>query len=574
MICTSGTKMTRHGFTNKGSVFSYNLSNEYISSIQILEPKKTCSHGKEENGKKVNILHVSAGVDHILYLSTKRELWVQGKGPALGLFTNKIENEIANPTRVDFFKGRKVLQAAAGHYFTVALVEALPSIPSNGTSLNNEPITDLDSYVRVCEHCRKETGDRVLFEDVDEIDKCPLGLGVQRDAVIKGEFLSPTPSSCGFDGRLSRSSNVLEDCESSDYLLDIDLTSGDTSCNGTTLNSPTESKISLEMKTIPRLRKHSSVDGFEMLEGCVDNSGEKSVSAGALTMTRDVAKQIFSRPLSWVTSSSLDSDTIGLESEKFSYKYPIDSATELIKENVVNAASLVATSVKTVGDKVGQLSRHFSSSDCAENSGGKFSPDGESLNIEIFQNKPTHNISKSETHDWNSLPRQSNFLSHKKTHIRTASAGKNYSKISKENIFVIEKNIDQIEKSRRELIESGKNILNSEVWGWGSSNKGQLGLGDQSHRTTPTNITSLNHAAVRKVVCGSHHTAALTIDGQESLFQLKETLTGWSLNLGKNYPAETELFEMAGYSVRAGACYITFSQYNFAHFGPIFIFNP
>lgn len=53
-----------------------------------------------------------------------------------------------------------------------------------------------------------------------------------------------------------------------------------------------------------------------------------------------------------------------------------------------------------------------------------------------------------------------------------------------------------------------------QVWAWGSASKGQLGLGDLSHRSTPTCITTLNHMGVTKVVCGTHHTAALTIDGQ------------------------------------------------------------
>ncbi|KAK8727139.1 hypothetical protein OTU49_009714, partial [Cherax quadricarinatus] len=52
------------------------------------------------------------------------------------------------------------------------------------------------------------------------------------------------------------------------------------------------------------------------------------------------------------------------------------------------------------------------------------------------------------------------------------------------------------------------------VWAWGSANKGQLGLGDLSHRSTPTSVVTLNHMGVTKLVCGSHHTAALTIDGQ------------------------------------------------------------
>lgn len=437
--------------TDKGSVYAYNLETETLDPIHIWEPKKTCSHGKEENGKRVQIMKVSAGLNHIIYLSTKREIWVQGKGPALGLFTNKIENEITNPTRVDFFKGRKVLQAEAGHFFTIALVEALPPMPE-GTTSANEPLVDLDSYVKVCDQCRKETGDRVLFEDMEEMEKCPLGLGLRRDGAQKTGFLSPTPSSCG---------NALEEGYSSDHLLDI--TSGETSCNGTTLNSP-----SAEIKSLHRSRKHSS-DDFEIVEGCLEEaSAEKSYS---INMTKHAAKNIF-KPFMWVRlGSSMDAESaFGIDSDRLgSVKYPIDNATELLRENVASAVSLVATSVHFVGGKVGKFSRHFGSTDSVQTAASSvwLSPDRDSLNLKMLENTAVQGPRKTESHEWNSLPRHSSAfqqpLACKKTHIRTASAGRNHSKVAKEGLFVLEKSPGQIERMQALLIETGKNILNSEV---------------------------------------------------------------------------------------------------------------
>ena len=88
------------------------------------------------------------------------------------------------------------------------------------------------------------------------------------------------------------------------------------------------------------------------------------------------------------------------------------------------------------------------------------------------------------------------------------------SRPKKGNLFSVERNSVQIENKKLSYIDCGKNLMNLELWSWGASNKGQLGLGDQTHRTTPTNVTSLNHYGVKRVTCGTHHAAALTIDGE------------------------------------------------------------
>ncbi|KAG0724053.1 Alsin [Chionoecetes opilio] len=518
--------------TDAGEVFTRELAGGEVRPLPVLEPKKTCTHGQEEKGRKVRVRAVAAGTDHILFQSAQDEIWVQGCGPALGLFTNKTENEITNPARVDFFKGRRVLQVEAGAYFTVALVEALPPVHSDPTA-ETDPIPDYDSFVRSCEQCRRETGDRVLFEADDGFEKCPLGLGVRKDSSAhdhRSDLLSPAPSSVNMDGRSSRNSAFHEDGESSDCVADdFDPTSGEASCNGTTVNTPVESHSGIELKELSRQHKPSIGSEYEVLdcgedaleggEGGLARKGSSGGGGNSLFINADAARQFISRQLSWMTTNADTGECIPQDVDRIN-KYHIDSATELIKENVASAAnsaaSLVATGVRTVSDKVGQLSRHFSSSECADGELPDLTPDSDPFTLEsLYTKAPAPKMSKSDSYECNSLPRRlSDELSRKKCHSRTASGGISYPKISRDGMLTVEKGPEQVAKNTTRIIDGGRHILNTEVWAWGSASKGQLGLGDLSHRSTPTCVTSLNHMGVTKVVCGTHHTAALTIDGQ------------------------------------------------------------
>lgn len=59
----------------------------------------------------------------------------------------------------------------------------------------------------------------------------------------------------------------------------------------------------------------------------------------------------------------------------------------------------------------------------------------------------------------------------------------------------------------------GSLLLNTEVWTWGSSEYGQLGVGDQIRRNSPTLVPKLCNVGVQKLACGNYHCAALTLDG-------------------------------------------------------------
>lgn len=64
------------------------------------------------------------------------------------------------------------------------------------------------------------------------------------------------------------------------------------------------------------------------------------------------------------------------------------------------------------------------------------------------------------------------------------------------------------------LIQTGKNALSTELWTWGDSKYGQLGVGDIINRSVPRELLKLKHCGVRKIACGAYHTLALTLDGR------------------------------------------------------------
>lgn len=60
----------------------------------------------------------------------------------------------------------------------------------------------------------------------------------------------------------------------------------------------------------------------------------------------------------------------------------------------------------------------------------------------------------------------------------------------------------------------GFNLLRTQVWTFGSLNKGLLGTGDHVKRSESSIIVKLADIGVNKICCGSNHAAALTIDGR------------------------------------------------------------
>lgn len=60
----------------------------------------------------------------------------------------------------------------------------------------------------------------------------------------------------------------------------------------------------------------------------------------------------------------------------------------------------------------------------------------------------------------------------------------------------------------------GCKLLRTQVWTFGSLNKGLLGTGDHVKRNDSTILVKLADIGINKICCGSNHAAALSIDGR------------------------------------------------------------
>lgn len=74
-----------------------------------------------------------------------------------------------------------------------------------------------------------------------------------------------------------------------------------------------------------------------------------------------------------------------------------------------------------------------------------------------------------------------------------------------------------LENGKSDILESkneGCRLMRTQVWTFGSLNKGLLGTGDHVKRNESSVIVKLADIGVYKISCGSDHAAALTIDGR------------------------------------------------------------
>ncbi|XP_073987659.1 amyotrophic lateral sclerosis 2 isoform X2 [Rhodnius prolixus] len=192
-----------------------------------------------------------------------------------------------------------------------------------------------------------------------------------------------------------------------------------------------------------------------------------------LLINTEAARQFLTRQLSWVSTGGEE-----LLAE-------VSVPTRIIRRNVSTVASLVYERVKTVGDKVATLSRHVS--------GGS---ENNSESFEEFEelNKSNASLNSSFRWDWS------------------------YSEGSEE--VMAERN--------GSCVSRGSRLIRGEVWTWGNSQNGQLGLGDIVRRHKPVLVGTVSHIGVIGVWCGTGHCLIHTLDGR---------VYGWGSNTdGQVFP--------------------------------------
>ncbi|XP_063601121.1 uncharacterized protein LOC134777214 [Penaeus indicus] len=553
-----------------------------------------------------------------MLLSSRGEVWLQGKGPAIGVLPKGVKTgqkgrEIGKETekrvnekdsegvnvkeeirksgkeeeeggrtgrsgegegeddlvtrRLDYLLGRQVIGVAAGRGFSLALVDPLdPPDPSEGTPLADHPQT-LAGGASPCRLCSPGTAmpegsDNDGDGEGGARDRCPLGLSLsprkekEAGSDARNDAAGPTLSHASDPNRRKNYS------EGSEFeIVECDDIDGDEAA-GRELNKEVKTKQEKEGDGSGRTAKEEKGGG----------GGTATAAANSLFINADAARQFISRQLSWMTSAQETRDNEGEQDEKKEdervptkeeegreeeelvasvaapttpRKYA-DAATELIRENVASAATLVVSGVRTVGHKVGhrvgRLSRHFSGTSAEgvvegqeENDDDppeELAPSEEALALTTLapaaealdqegqaaeeavaspprDASPAAGAASSGTQ---SLPRRLRDRGMERArgaHVRTASAGGAFP-------FLRGRTAGRARTpTPEEVVAEGKRALGTEVWAWGSSHKGQLGTGDlRALRPTPTCLYTLNHLGVAQVVCGDAHSAARTLDGQ------------------------------------------------------------
>lgn len=104
----------------------------------------------------------------------------------------------------------------------------------------------------------------------------------------------------------------------------------------------------------------------------------------------------------------------------------------------------------------------------------------------------------------------------------------------------------------------GREILKTQVWSFGSINKGLLGTGDHVKRTDTSVVVKLADIGVHQIFCGTHHAAALTLDGRLYLwgFNSHQQISSDSSIADLSAPTEfkTEVNGKVSKNVLAASC--------------------
>lgn len=208
---------------DKGEVFCWGGSSSGQCGIEscfvpvprqvlAVQPSHICRHGVNRKGNVVCAQQVSCGYEHTVILSTQHELWVWGKGPALGLATVQ---RTLKPRKITFLEGEKVLAISSGAEHCLAIVEK----KSNEAEKLSFPVEHLNRLTTCCicdsqYYTMTDLQDTIIIND-DHV--CPLGFKVtERRSINSKQSVSTEDISVAIDvpGRLHYKSISDEDLSS------------------------------------------------------------------------------------------------------------------------------------------------------------------------------------------------------------------------------------------------------------------------------------------------------------------------------------------------------------------------
>lgn len=88
---------------------------------------------------------------------------------------------------------------------------------------------------------------------------------------------------------------------------------------------------------------------------------------------------------------------------------------------------------------------------------------------------------------------------------------------------------DDLDAAVEKLTKAGYDLIQTQIWCFGSVNKGQLGVGDHVRRKNRIEVTSLRNQGVIRLCTGDEHSAVLTLDGRLYLWgdNCNEQISHW-----------------------------------------------
>jgi amyotrophic lateral sclerosis 2 protein len=265
----------------------------------------------------------------------------------------------------------------------------------------------------------------------------------------------------------------------------------------------------LDLNDSQRMNQEDFKDNVNSLAQVCWSKADHLVRQSALLLNStpqlDAAKQFLTKQLSWVTGSESDdcNNSPGAASS-------LESGNNVTQQ----VASRVVEGVRNLGDAVNRMSRHWSGTSQEETPSVPAAAPVEVAGSETLS-LPAALPSSSSGEDSPAAPATPRFIVRQslQSHHRWKRNGS--SSLSLDSTLV---RMTDREKSTGlqpdRLVSLGRQLLFTSVWTWGQGGVGQLGLSDCVSREAPQTVRPLLGIGICKVVCGSRHSLALTLDGR------------------------------------------------------------
>ncbi|XP_063216090.1 alsin isoform X2 [Bacillus rossius redtenbacheri] len=499
-----------------GRLFRTGAALRGMEEIALREDVRCCMHGYTTPGRDVKVRHVAAGDEGCLYVTDAGQLWASGHHPQLS-----IQSDV--PRKVMFFENRCVLSACCGSDFYLVLVCKPELCPSEKDETDVDDEEGNEVFLPGCPQCIGERAcSPTSAHSVSEM--CPLGLPVRH--LDEEQYSSSTPSR----------DNSADEKKSTD-----DSTSFSTEDRAaqqkfyqphmlSSIEFEAHREVPVEKDNEQQAESKTVVDSSETKGEPptvpeVDN-GVKEDRKNEFFINTDAARQFLTRQLSWVSSYS-GTEELFVECAEVSLVRP----TQMLKQNVSSMATFVYEGVKTVGDKVVTLSRHMSGG--SETSG--------SLPGVLTECESIEDVSIEEC----KAPTVPSITSSLRCDVSPFSSSTGASDRGDGSESALADRLS-------ELVRAGSRLLSPELWSWGGSSHGQLGVGDTSKRARPTLVSRLAGQGVHEVACGRLHALAVTLDGR--VFTWGGNVCGQVSQVQSSPRHVASLVERA-WSVAAGDCH-------------------